>query len=170
MDPGESDRQKGPMRYLQPPRAKIHHPHPFQRPQEHCPPLSANTERAGQRRRRGRYVPKAQHGSVTRLSMVEFPENPEVHPMPRVWARSLAVGSAHSHASPQVPPCPRARNAPATKATPDIPPPRATIPGEGQGGAKRRGPDVLKVKRMGVPENAAEIGRKPRRKAPEGAA
>ncbi len=48
--------------------------------------------------------------------------------IPREIPKPLhAVGLAHSPAAPQALPCPRARNAPATKANPDIPPPRTTV-------------------------------------------
>ena len=51
-------------------------------------------------------------------------------------ARSPAMGPAHSPATPQAFPCPRARNAPTPKATPDAQPPRATTPSRNAG--KRR--------------------------------
>ena len=56
-------------------------------------------------------------------------------------ARSPAVGSAYSPATPQALPCPRAHHAPAAKATPDIPLPRTPchLPRtEGQGSAETR--------------------------------
>jgi len=63
---------------------------------------------------------KAQHALITTLKS-------RTHPMPRLIARSPAVGLAHSPATPQALPCPQARNAPATKANPDIPLPRTTV-------------------------------------------
>ena len=74
---------------------------------------------------------KARQRNAARRSPVESPEKSQTHPLPRAAAHSPAVGSAHSSATPQAIPCPRARNAPSPKDTPETPHPRttATFPG-----------------------------------------
>ena len=86
--------------------------------------------------------------------------------MPRASARSPAVGPAHSHATPEAFRCPRAREAPTPKATPDAPPPRKTTPSRRAGERRMVRHGCAKGPKH---KSAAQRGRRPSRKAPVGA-
>ena len=98
--------------------------------------------------------------------MIQITEKSRTHPLPRTPARSPAVGPAHSHATPHAFRCPRARDAPTPKATPDTPPPRttATFPGpKGREPPKGREGCAVRHSREAL-ESAAGICRKARQR------
>jgi len=64
---------------------------------------------------------EAQQGSAGRRSLVEFPGRTRTHPLPRAPARSLAVGSAHSHATPQAFSLPASPQRPGPHRNPESP-------------------------------------------------
>ena len=119
--PHERDRQQDPMRHLHPVQNRNPPPPPNPNPQKHRPPLLVDAETAGERRWRGRDVPKAKQGSAETRSMVESHEKSRtplhavgLNPLPWHGLRPLPCRAAGTPtpASPQRPEFPNTSRTP----------------------------------------------------------